>query len=132
MKTDVIKLRDKIEKEKIKYHDSNLILIPDNLEPKKDLKIWDNYYNLNIIYLDLITDYVMNEKELSVFIEDYIYISSKLRFECADNSDLYLYLMILSDDIFEDLKVFTIINEFYEGAANLKKFEKLIEEHECI
>jgi hypothetical protein len=111
-----------IEKEKDTFHNERLVLIPHILDPKKDRKIYDIYYNINILYMDLIQDFVLTEDIINIFIEDYKTFINRLTIECKD-AKIRLLLLIESSNIFEDLKWFCIHNEFYEGAANLKMFE---------
>lgn len=122
---------ENIEKIKKEFYNKYLLKIPDEIDNKKDINIYKLYYNINYLYLDLITNYVMDDEKINYLLENYLHFTNTLQKECIDFQKT-LILMYNSFEILNILKDFVIENELYEGAANLKRFNDLLEENDII
>jgi hypothetical protein len=113
------------EKNKQLYHDKYIINIPDIIDPLTDKRVWDNLYELLYIYFDMIQEFIYIDDELELFTENWINYFNKLRKECDDANKLMLLSIYLHSQ-YECMLDWCLKNEYYEGAANLKKFNELL------
>ena len=110
--------------EKIKYHDRYLLNIPDDIDPKFDEKLWAVIYNLNVIYLDLIQEYTMVDDEIYIVIENWNDLFNYLRNNAEADKVMLLSVYLYTQ--YERILEWCIDEEYYEGAANLKRFNELV------
>jgi hypothetical protein len=121
----IMSFMSKMEKDKKNYHDKRLLNIPDIIDPKTDKKLWDNVYNILYIYLDMVQEWTMKDKELELYIVDSIFHYDEIRRLCDDAAKNMLICIYIHTQ-YENLLEWCIQNEYYEGAYNLKKLDELL------
>jgi hypothetical protein len=121
----IMSFMSKMEKDKKNYHDKRLLNIPDIIDPKTDKKLWDNVYNILYIYLDMVQEWTMSDKELELYIVDSIFHYDEIRRLCDDAAKNMLICIYIHTQ-YENLLEWCIQNEYYEGAYNLKKLDELL------
>lgn len=109
---------------KLDYHDRYLLNIPDDIDPKFDKKLWGFVYNLNIVYLDLIQEYTMVDEEIYILVDDWNELYNGLR--GLTESDRVMLLSVYLYTQYERILEWCLDMEYYEGAANLKRFNELV------
>lgn len=120
----IIKDMVSFEESKLRYHNKYLTNIPDDIDPKTDKKLWDIVYNLNVIYIDLVTEYFMDEGDVYLYVIDWCDFFSDLK-EFTEPHKLMLLSIYLNIQ-YESICEWCLEMEYYEGLTNLKRFNDLI------
>jgi hypothetical protein len=109
---------------KLNYHDRYLLNIPDDIDPKFDKKLWGVIYNLNVVYLDLVQEFVMTDDEIYIVIENWVDLFNNLRSNAEAEKVMLLSIYLYTQ--FERILEWCLRKEYFEGAANLKRFNELV------
>lgn len=119
-----VKLVCEINKEKDFIHNMYINIIPDFIDCKKEegAILWDIVYGINILMLDLISDYVYSDKKVKEdFIEELDVLINSLSKKC-DKLNL-LIIIGYFNEILDIIEERCLDMEFYESLENIKKFK---------
>lgn len=114
-----------MEIHKEQFRGEHFIRVPDVIDIRSEKILWDITFTILNLYMSLVVDYLMNESEIDECVEDWLFLFGELRKKCDDASKIMLISIYLNEQ-YETLLDWTIKNEYYEGASNLKKIWDLL------
>jgi hypothetical protein len=113
------------EQDKMNYVEDNFYNIPDIIDNKTDKEIWDMTFTILNLYMNLVTDTIINDVDIEMFIDDWVFLFNELKKKCDDPTKVMLISIYINAQ-YENLLEWCVNNEYYEGAYNLKKINELL------
>jgi hypothetical protein len=99
--------------------------LPDLIDPKKDIYLWELMSTCNNIILDLVSDEFILYNELKVLVYEWSDILQMIKIVVGDAATYFL-INIYFSIIMEYATEYCIDNELFEACSNIKKFENMI------
>lgn len=107
------------------FIENRLNKIPDFIDTKKDLELWDMVYFCNYTLLDLIDFSILNNDSLEIVTREFIQMKKYI--EVIVEPKKFFLIELYFVVILEFLLEYCESNELFEACVNIKSFEKLIE-----
>jgi hypothetical protein len=104
---------------------NKMCIMPDLIDVTNDKVLWDMMFTCNFIFVELIEDYVLDHKGITILVSDYNGYLMIIDDMIVDKSKYFLvnvYFILM----LEYMNEYCIENELYESCANIKNFNELL------